>query len=100
MSIFDAFNFKKKFQEIATKENFDLLRAVIKEEIKKQAKENSKKGEEKMNAVVEKAIAYIKKHMHSSNSLVQWIVDNVLIKGIRNITQAIYNDLKEIIENL
>lgn len=100
MGLFDIFNFKKKFQEIATKENFELLRAVIKEEIKKQAKQKGKKGLEKMNAVVDEAIKYINTHIHSSNAIVQWIIDNVLIKGIRTLTQSIYDDLAEVIKGL
>lgn len=100
MGIFDLFNFKKKFAEIATKENFDYLRVVIKEEIKKQAKDQVKKGKEKMDAVVEAAIAYINKYVHSSNGIVQWIIDHVLIKGIRVLTQSIYEDLKEVVEGL
>ena len=100
INIFDLFNFKKKFAEIATKENFDFLRRVIKEEIKRQAKKNSKKGAEKMDAVVKAAEEYINKYMHSDNSIVQWIVNHVFIKGIRILTQSIYDDLKEVIEGL
>ena len=47
MGLFDIFNFKKKFQEVATKENFALLHAVIKEEIVKQVKAKIP-GEEKI----------------------------------------------------
>ena len=100
ISIFDLFNFKKKFTEIASKENFDFLRRVIKEEMKKQIKEKAKKGAEKMDAVVEAAIEYINKYMHSDNKIVQWIVDHILIKGIRVLTQSIYDDLKEVVEGL
>ena len=100
MGLFDVFNFKKKFAAIATKENFDLLHETIKGEIIKQVKERSKKGEEKMNAVVEKAIEVIIVYIHSDNKIVQWIIDNVLIKGIRILSQSIYNDLKEVIKNL
>ena len=99
MGLFDVFNFKKKFQEVATKENFALLHAVIKEEIIKQVKAKIP-GEEKMNAVIQVAIDFINKHMHSSNTIVQWIIDHVLIKGIRILAQSIYDDLKEVIKNL
>lgn len=99
MGLFDVFNFKKKFQEIATKENFALLHEMIKEEIIKQIKAKIP-GQEKMDAVVNKAIDFINKHMHSSNSIVQWIIDHVLIQGIRILAQSIYDDLKEVIKNL
>lgn len=100
MGLFDVFNFKKKFQEVATEENFNFLRTVIKEEIKKQVKEKAKKGVEKMDSVVEKAIEYINTYMHSDNGIVQWIIDHVLIKGIRVLAQSIYEDLKEVIKGL
>jgi len=99
MGLFDIFNFKKKFAEVATKENFALLHAVIKEEIIKQIKAKVP-GEDKMKAVIEKAIDFINKHMHSDNGIVQWIIDHVLIKGIRVLAQSIYEDLKEVIKNL
>ena len=100
INIFDLFNFKKKFTEIASKENFDYLRRVIKEEIKKQAKKNEAKGKEKMDAVVKAAEDYIRKYMHSDNGIVRWIIDHVLIKGIRILTKSIYDDLKEVVEGL
>ena len=100
INIFDLFNFKKKCAEVATEDNFKFLRATIKEEIKKQAKKNEAKGKEKMDAVVEAAIAYINRYIHSSNGIVQWIIDHVLIKGIRILAQSIYEDLKEVIEGL
>lgn len=100
INIFDLFNFKKKFAQIASKENFDFLRAVIKEEIKKQAKKNEAKGKEKMDAVVAAAEAYIRKYMTSDNGIVQWIVNHILIKGVRMLAQSIYEDLKEVVEGL
>ena len=99
MGLFDIFNFKKAFAQVATPENYTLLHAVIKEEIIKQVKAKIP-GEEKMNAVIEKAIEFINKHMHSKNGIVQWIIDHVLIKGIRILAQSIYEDLKEVIKNL
>lgn len=99
MSIFDVFSFKKKFEQLFTPENFALLRAVVKEEIIKQVKANIP-GQEKMDTVVDKAIEFINKHIHSDNKIVQWIIDNILIKNIRLVAQSIYDDLKEIIEGL
>lgn len=99
MSIFDIFSFKERFQEIFNADNLKALKDVIKKEIVKQIKKNVP-GQEKMDAVVNKAVDFINKHLHSKNSIVQWIIDNVLIKGIRLITQSIYDDLKEIVEGL
>ena len=99
MSIFDIFNFKAKFQQVATPENFALLRAVIREEIVKQIKAKIP-GQDKMDAVVAKAEEYIHTHMTTDNKIVQWIIDVILIGNIRIITQAVYDDLKEIIKGL
>ena len=100
INIFDIFNFKKKFAEVATKENFNFLRITIKEEIKNQAKKNEVKGKEKMDAVVAAAEAYIRKYIHSDNGLVQWLIDHILIKGVRLLAQSIYDDLKEVVKGL
>lgn len=100
MSIFDIFNFKKDFSAIFTPENFALLRAVAIEHIKKQAKEKAKAGEEKMDAVIEAVVEFLHKHIHSKNTIVQWIIDNILIKNIRLVIQSIYDDLKAVIRGL
>jgi len=99
VSIFDIFSFKSKLQEVATKENFDLIRDLIKQEIIKQVKKKIE-GSEKMDNVVETIVNYIKEHIHSDNKIVQWLIDNILIANIRTIAQAIYDDLKEIIKGL
>lgn len=98
-NFFDAFSFKKAFQAIFSAENFALLRSVIKEEIINQIKQNVP-GEEKMNAVVDCVVDFINKHLSSDNSIVQWIIDNILIKNIRLVAQSIYDDLKDVIEGL
>lgn len=99
MSILDIFNFKKKFQEIATKENFDAIRAVAKDAIIKQIK-SKLDGDKKMDKVVDIVVDFIEEHVYSDNKIVQWIIDNILIPNVRIITQAIYDDLKEIIKGL
>lgn len=99
MSIFDIFSFKKDFAQIATKENFEAIREVAKEAIIKQIKAKIK-GDKKMDKVVDIVVDFIKEHVHSDNKIVQWIIDNILIPNVRTICQAIYDDLKAIIENL
>ena len=73
MGLFDVFNFKRKFQETFTAENFALLRAVIKEEIIKQVK-NNVPGQEKMDAVgqrlaIEAQAAILLKKIYSPKSV-------------------------------
>lgn len=99
MSIFDIFNFKKKFQEVFTKENFEVVRDLIKTEIIKQVK-SKLAGNKKMDKVVDKVVQYIQDNIKSDNKIVQWIIDNILIPNVRTIAQAIYDDLKQIVENL
>lgn len=98
MSIFDIFNFKKKFQEVFTKENFEVVRDLIKTEIIKQVK-SKLAGNKKMDKVVDKVVQYIQDNIKSDNKIVQWIIDNILIPNVRTIAQAIYDDLKQIVEN-
>lgn len=99
MGLFDIFNFKKKFLEIATPENIQAIRDVAKQKIIEMIK-SKLSGIEKMDTVVEEVVAYISEHIHSDNKIVQWIIDNWLIPNVRVLTQAIYDDLKEVIKNL
>ena len=99
MSIFDIFNFKKEFANVFTPENFALVRAMIIDNITKQIKAKVP-GQEKMDAVVDAITDFIKKHIHSKNAIVQWIIDNILIKNIRLVAQSIYDDLKTVIKGL
>ena len=99
MILFDIFNFKEKFTELFSPENMAILKAYIKEQIIAQIKKNIP-GQEKMDAVVDAVTAFIQKHLTSKNGLVQWIVNNIVIKNIRPLCQTIYDDLKAIIEGL
>lgn len=99
MAIFDIFNFKKDFAAVFTPENFALIRAMIIDNITKQIKAKLP-GQEKMDAVVKALTDFIKKHVHSKNGIVQWIIDNILIKNIRLVAQSIYDDLKTVIKGL
>ena len=99
MSILDIFNFKKKFQEVATPENFEAIKELAKAKIIEQVKDKIP-GNEKMDKVVEAVIDFIKSKIHSDNKIVQWIIDNILIVNVRTICQAVYDLLKEVIKGL
>ena len=100
MSVLDIFKFKKDFEQVATTENFNLIKTTIKENIVKQVKEKSLKGIEKMNNVVDKVTAVIKVRVTSKNKVVMWVIEHILIKNIRLVAQSIYDDLKEVVEGL
>ncbi len=100
MGLFDLFSFKKEFKKVFTAENFTILRAAIKEKIIEQVKEKAKKGEQKMDAVVELGVEFIRKHMASDNGIVNWITENILIPNFRLFSQAIYEDLKQVVKGL
>lgn len=100
MGLLDLFSFKKEFVKVFNKENFTLLTTIAKEKIAEQVKEKAKKGEEKMDAVVEKGVEFIRKHMKSTNGLVNWITENILIPNFRTIAQALYDALKTKIKDL
>ena len=99
MSILDIFSFKKKLQEVATKENFDSIKELAKEKIIEQVKDKIP-GNEKMDKVVVAVINFITAKIHSDNKIVQWIIDNILIANVRTICQAVYDLLKEVIKGL
>lgn len=99
MSIFDIFNFKKKFAEIATPENFENIKDAAREKIIEQVKAKLT-GEEKMQNVIDTVVIYIKEHIKSDNKIVQWCIDNLLIPNVRTICQAVYDLLKEVIKGL
>ena len=100
MSILDVFNFKKKLEEVVTQENFELVKTTIREKIIEQVKDKATAGIEKMNNVVEKVVAVIKVRIKSDNKIVQWVIDNILIKNIRLVAQSIYDDLKTVVKGL
>lgn len=99
MGILDIFNFKKKFAEVATKENFDAIKEVAKAKIIEQVKIKIT-GEEKMNNVVDYVVDFITARIYSDNKIVQWCIDNILIPNVRTICQAVYDLLKEVIKGL
>ena len=99
MSIFDIFSFKKKFQEVATKENIVSIIDLAREKIIDQVKEKID-GDKKMDNVIEEIIEFIEEKIYSDNKLVQWLIDNILIPNVRTICQAIYELLNEHIKGL
>lgn len=100
MSIFDIFNFKSKFQEVATKENLDAVVGIAREKIIEQAKKKTLDGIQKMDSVVDDVVEWIEENITSDNKIVQWLIDNILIPNVRNICQKIYELLKEVIKGL
>lgn len=100
MSILDIFSFKKDLEKIVTVENFNLIKNSIKEDIILYAKDQVLRGHAKMNKVVERVIKVIEEKIKSNNKIVQWIIDNILIKNIRLVAQSIYDDLKATVEGL
>ena len=99
MNILGIFSFKKKLQEIVTEENFNFVKETIKTNIIEQIKRKLE-GSKKMDNVVDKVVETLQEKIKSDNKLVQWIIDNILIKNVRIIAQSIYDDLKEIVEGL
>ena len=100
MGLLDIFSFKKDFAEVANKANFDALKTFIRDKIVEQVKEKALSGIEKMDNVVEDVTEFIEDRIYSDNSIVQWLIDNILIPNVRVITQAVYDLLKETVKNL
>ena len=100
MGLLDIFSFKKDFAEVANTANFDALKTFIRDKIVEQVKEKALSGIEKMDNVVEDVTEFIEDRIYSDNSIVQWLIDNILIPNVRVITQAVYDLLKETVKNL
>ena len=100
MGLLDIFSFKKDFTEVANTANFDALKTFIRDKIVEQVKEKALSGVEKMDNVVEDVTEFIEDRIYSDNSIVQWLIDNILIPNVRVITQAVYDLLKETVKNL
>ena len=100
MGLLDIFSFKKDFTEVANKANLDALKTFIRDKIVEQVKEKALSGVEKMDNVVEEVTEFIEDRIYSDNSIVQWLIDNILIPNVRVITQAVYDLLKETVKNL
>ena len=99
MSIFDVFTFKKEGKKIFSKENFRSILELAKAEIIKQAKANIP-GIEKKYEVDKVVIARIESIKEGcNNKLIVFVLDKV-IDAVPSITQAVYDFLKEKIENL
>ena len=100
MGLLDIFSFKKDFSAVATTANFDALKTFIRDKIVEQVKEKALSGIEKMDNVVEEVTEFIEDRIYSDNSIVQWLIDNILMPDVRVITQAVYDLLKETVKNL
>lgn len=99
MGLFDIFTFKKQAQEVFSKENIkevmDKARAAIIEQVKAKYP-----GPEKMVAVQIAVTTLISSKVSGcTNKLVLWLVD-LIIKAVPTVTQAIYDFLKEKVQNL
>lgn len=99
MGLFDLFTFKGQITDLFSATNirsiFDKAKTTIIEQVKEKYP-----GKEKM-AVVEIAVsnAISNKAAGCTNKLVLWVV-NLILKNVPVITQAIYDYLKEKVENL
>ena len=99
MSIFDAFSFKKEGQKVLSREFFVELFQTAREAIIDVAKENIP-GVDKKQKVDTIVIATIYSRTREvKNKLVLWLIDKI-IDIVPDITQVIYDFLKEKIENL
>ena len=99
MSILDIFTVKTDLVKVFNADNIDFLQNIIVEKIKAEAKKKIL-GEEKMQHVIDYVVDAIEAKIHSDNKIVQWIIDNILVKNIRQLIQIAYNNLKEIVEKL
>lgn len=98
MDIKVFFNFPYALKQTFNKENYLLLRAVIKEEIINQISADCT-NRQKMRNVKLYACNFVKKYFKSSNIIVNYLL-SLLVKNMEIFTQAIYDDLKLVVEEL
>lgn len=93
MSIFSIFNWKSVIKKILGVDKiqamFDKAKALILE-----YKDKDMIGADKKKEVDEKLIAWIREHLDTKNSIVKWLVENILIDCLPTITQNIYDLIK------
>lgn len=99
MSVFDVFTFKKEGKKVFSIENFKGILDLAKAEIIKMAKEKIPGIEKKIavDKIVLERLDGIKKNCN--NGIIIFILD-LVAKAIPTITQAVYDFLKEKVENL
>ena len=100
MSILDLFSFKKQAQAVFSAANIKAVLDKARAAIIEKAQDTVLKGYEKKEWVDVVVISAIKnKTQYCTNKLVLWLVDRI-IDSVPTITQAIYDYLKEKVENL
>lgn len=99
MGLFDVFTFKKEGKKIFTRENFRGILELARAEIIKQAQSHIP-GIEKKYEVDKVVIARLESIKEDcKNGLIVFVLNKV-IDAVPSITQAVYDFLKEKIENL
>lgn len=99
MGLFDVFSFKKEGQKVFSKEFFVETLKTIREAIISVAKENIP-GADKKNKVDTIVVATIYSRTAGvKNKYVLWLIDK-FVDIIPEITQLVYDFLKEKVENL
>ena len=99
MGLFDIFSFKKDSVKVLSKEFFTGVLSTTREAIIDMAKENIPGIEKKRHVDAIVTIYVQSKTRDVKNKIVLWLIEK-LIEIIPEITQIVYDFLKEKIENL
>ena len=93
MSIFSIFNWKSVVKKLL---GVDKVQALFDkaQELILEYKDKDMLGSEKKKEVDAKLTAWIREHLDTNNSIVKWLIENVLIDCLPTITQNIYDLIK------
>ena len=98
--VLGAFSFKDAFAAVFSAENINEFFSFVRGEIVEYVAKKDLLGEEKKKAVDAKAIEWVELKCKGKNGIVDWIVDRVLIPLIPDLTQRVYDFLKEFVQDL
>lgn len=98
--MFSIFNWKKNARELMTSDKIQALFSRAKELIVEYSTKIEMTGAEKKVQVDKKLIEWIKENFKTSNSIVKWLINNLLIPVLPIITQNIYDLIKLFVKNI
>ena len=95
-----AFSFKNAFAVVFSADNINEFFSFVRGEIVDYVAKKDLLGEEKKKAVDAKAIEWVELKCKGENGIIDWIVDHILIPLVPELTQRVYDFLKEFVQDL
>jgi predicted nucleotide-binding protein (sugar kinase/HSP70/actin superfamily) len=100
MNILSVFTLKSSAKEVFSRDTLESFLDFAKDKIVSYVKDKDLAGAEKKAKVDASCEEWIKTHLHSNNSILNWCIDNIIVALIPTATQAIYDYLEDFIKGL